>query len=298
MTRGSSFPSTQPKRNLVRLRLWLLPGLLAAICAGFAPPALADTANSANWAGYAVHHSGVSFRKVSGSWRQPNVACTPGVQTYSAYWVGLGGYALDSRALEQTGTEVDCSPKGKTVSSAWYELVPAASKSIRLTVRPGDLVRASVTVNGNKVSIRLRDVTRHHGFHRTFNAPTVDVSSAEWIVEAPSQCFTLDSCQTLPLADFASAKFDSASAKSTTGASGSITDPAWQWTKIRLTPGGHRFAVSHGSGPTVGTASPSSLLAKGTSFDVNYALISAQTIPAIVERRVRLGSDQLVHPTR
>src|SRR5665213_168941 len=97
-----------------------------------APAALADTTRSSNWAGYAVHGSHTSFRRVFGAWRQPAATCTAGTPTYSSVWVGLGGYSTTSQALEQIGSEVDCSASGRVVSSAWYELVPAASRNIRM----------------------------------------------------------------------------------------------------------------------------------------------------------------------
>ena len=270
------------------MRPSIVIALIAAACAVTAPAALADSTNSSNWAGYAVHKPGVSFHTVSGTWRQPDAKCTPGAQSYSAFWVGLGGFSLNAPALEQTGTEVDCSISGKVVSTAWYELVPAASVPIRLTVHPGDLMRARVTVTGRQVVISLDDVTRHTGFKKTLNANVIDVSSAEWIAEAPSQCVSIDSCQTLPLADFAPTKFDSATVKSSTGHSGSISDRTWGWTKINLTPGGRRYAAYNGSGPAAGAASTSSLISGGRSFSVNWALASAQGNPFNQDRRAAL----------
>jgi Peptidase A4 family len=267
------------------MRPSIVIALIAATFAVAAPAAMADATNSSNWAGYAVHKPGVSFRTVTGTWRQPGAKCTPGVQTYSAFWVGLGGFSLNAPALEQTGTEVDCSISGKVVSTAWYELVPAASTPIRLTVRPGDRMRARVTVTGRQVVITLDDLTRHTGFKKALNANVIDVSSAEWIAEAPSQCVSLDSCQTLPLADFAPTKFDSATARSNTGHFGSISDRNWGWTKIRLTPGGRRFAAYNGNGPAAGAASPSSLLPGGHAFSVSWALASAQGNPFVQDRR-------------
>ena len=46
-----------------------------------------------------------------------------GSATYSSVWVGLGGYAQTSRALEQIGTEADCSAAGQATYSAWFEVV-------------------------------------------------------------------------------------------------------------------------------------------------------------------------------
>src|SRR5271156_2413075 len=69
---------------------------------------------SSNWAGYAVtgtSKSPVRFRTVSAHWVQPSVPCTSG-QSYSGFWVGLGGYRQSSQALEQIGTDADCSSSG------------------------------------------------------------------------------------------------------------------------------------------------------------------------------------------
>jgi Peptidase A4 family len=280
------------------MRLWLIGVLTTAVASVFAPAALADTTNSSNWAGYAVHRSGISFKTVTGGWRQPTVRCTAGTPSYSAFWVGLGGYSLNSPALEQTGTEVDCTPGGKAVSSVWYELVPAPSMPIRLDVRPGDLVRASVTTAGTLVTISLDDVTRHRGFHKTVNSPTIDASSAEWIVEAPSECVSAGSCQTLPLARFAPTLFGSASAQTTAGHTGSISDPIWSWTRITLTPDGHRFSTYGGRGPFAPAASPTALLSKGTAFKVDYALVSTPGSPGLRVRTASVRSRPLVHPRR
>src|SRR4029077_3975427 len=142
----------------------------------------------------------------------PTAQCVPGTPTYSSVWVGLGGYNETSNALEQIGSEVDCSARGKVLSSVWYELVPAPSRTIRMTVNPGDRLTASVDVNGHQVKLELDDLTRHKTFTHSVRASVVDVSSADWIVEAPSECAGNSSCQTLALANFGSAKFTRARA--------------------------------------------------------------------------------------
>src|ERR1700761_2817108 len=90
----------------------------AACTLGVAVPAASaatdvQQATSENWAGYVVGGSGSSnqqYKSVSSSWVAPTVSCTGG-QTYSAFWVGLGG-ADGADALEQAGTEADCSSSG------------------------------------------------------------------------------------------------------------------------------------------------------------------------------------------
>src|SRR5580692_3518701 len=104
------FPPPRPKANRqvrVRLSFALIAATLWA-----APSALANSSTSSNWAGYAIHHSHATFNKVIGAWQQPKLTCRPGVSTYSAYWIGLGGYDIDSNALEQIGTEADCGISG------------------------------------------------------------------------------------------------------------------------------------------------------------------------------------------
>ncbi len=107
----------------------LVLGLLAG-----APVALADEGESSNWAGYAVH--GASFHQVIGAWRQPGVSCVPGRRTYSAFWIGLGGFKAGADALEQIGTEADCRASGAERLGAWYEMVPAVSSPSRCASPP------------------------------------------------------------------------------------------------------------------------------------------------------------------
>src|SRR5207237_6697039 len=98
------------------------------------------TTNNSNCAGYAFGPKSKAARlaRVYGSWVVPQGTCTPGSSGYSATWVGLGGFRRSSQSLEQAGTEFDCKPSGEPVYSAWYELVPAAGRTINMTVRPGD----------------------------------------------------------------------------------------------------------------------------------------------------------------
>src|SRR5947209_4898918 len=213
-------------------RFWLIIGLSALVPLLGATSAWAHASKSTNWAGYAVHAKGRSFRQVVGVWREPTLRCRRGRQTFSSYWVGLGGFSRRSRALEQTGTEVDCTSGGHVRSFAWFELVPAASVKIRLRVPPGDLIQGAVTVVGRRVEISIRDLTRHTAFSKVVRAHVLDLSSAEWIVEAPSDCFSNGQCLTLPLANFGSMGFDSALVQSTQGHVGSISDPRWRATRI------------------------------------------------------------------
>jgi hypothetical protein len=260
-------------------RLALLAALAAALLGA---PAAADAAatTSSNWAGYAVSKPGVKFRRVAATWVMPTANCSAtGRRRYSAAWLGLGGYHTTSKALEQIGTEADCTAKGTPSYSAWYELVPDDPVDIDLTIKPGETVSASVTVSGHRVTLYLANRTRGTVFTKQLTADRIDITSAEWIVEAPSACYG-DRCETLPLANFGSTSFAGAKATSTTGHQGTISDPAWSATSIALRADrgrafGGRFTADSGSGG----ASPGDLTATGDGFAVAYEESTAQSQP-------------------
>jgi hypothetical protein len=267
--------------------------VVSALLGLFAPAALADTVQSSNWAGYAVHRAGVRFTKIVAAWRQPNAICPQGRSSYSAVWVGLGGYSGSSQALEQIGSEVDCSRAGKVVSSAWYELVPAPSAPIKMRVRPGDAVFASVTVSGRTTVLTLKNATRHKTFRKTIRTSLIDTSSAEWIVEAPSECLNANACQTLPLANFGSATFGLAATQTSAGHAGTIADRGWDATRIQLAPGGRHFVVNGGS--TAGAATPSGLSGNGSSFRVTFSNVTIRANPLVRAGAAAVRDGYIVH---
>jgi hypothetical protein len=256
-----------------------LPSLIIA-CAALTivgvPAASAATSRSTstNWAGYAVTRSGTSFRHVSGSWVQPAVDCSQGAGTYSSVWVGLGGYKTTSAALEQIGTEADCSGSGKATYSTWYELVPDTSHSARIAIQPGDTIHASAAVSGKLTTLTIKNVTRGTSFTKVLHGSAVDVTSAEWIVEAPSLCTNSGQCVTAPLAAFGTTTFTNARAVSSTGHVGTVSEPAWHTTALDLTAGGgRRFVDARGeaAGGRGAAATTGALDATGGSFAVSYA---------------------------
>lgn len=276
------------------MRAWLTGVFVGLISLAAAPTAVAQVSQSANWSGYAIHRAGVTFRSISGTWQEPTPSCQSGRETFSSYWVGLGGYNANARALEQTGTEVDCTASGKVHSFAWYEAIPSPAVPIKLQVPPGDLIHGQVVVNGHTVTLVLRDLTRNTEYSKVLQTSPVDVTSAEWIVEAPSECLSLYHCITLPLANFGSTPFTSALAQSTAGHSGAISDPSWSATAIKLVP--------HHSPPTLGRhqlghsgdATPSSLEVGGSAFSVTYSPLLSSGALAARSRRATLGG-ALVH---
>ncbi len=247
-------------------------GLLGCLIVGLSAPtamAHADSSTSLNWAGYAVHRHGVKFRKVLGEWQVPTGNCTSGSEGFSAFWVGLGGYSLSSQALEQVGTEFDCTPSGGTFLSAWYEIVPRPPRTIHIRLSPGDRLKARVRVIGKKVTVWLADLTTHQTYRHTVKDRHPDITSAEWIAEAPSECLGISSCQVLPLADFGTIDFTRSTAENTRFRWGGVASGHWNSSRIRLANTNGRRYVS-GSSPAA-VATPSRLSGTGRSFRVTYS---------------------------
>lgn len=213
--------------------------LAALVFANVAAAAVRDDPQlTSNWAGYAVTGGAsapLSFSGVSAIWKEPAATCTSGGATSSAFWVGLGGLSQSSQALEQIGTSADCTSAGRETHFMWYELVPAASVPIALKVFPGNVIAASVSVAGTTVKVQIRNLTRKTRFSKTLRANALDVSSAEWVAEAPSACNQRGRCAVLPLTDFGTVPFANASATAN-GHAGSIVDAAWTATPIELIP--------------------------------------------------------------
>jgi hypothetical protein len=244
------------------------------IAASAASAATVQTAasTSSNWSGYAVQApqgaTPMQFSNVSGSWVQPSVNCSAG-QADAAFWVGIGGASQASNALEQVGTEADCGSDGKPSAFAWYELVPSAPVQLNLPINTGDHMTGRVAVSGSAVTVSLADQTSGQSVTKTLQMQNPDLSSAEWIAEAPSTCDGSGNCQPLPLADFTKVAFDSATATAN-GHTGTISDPAWTAQAMQLDGSGN--LASFGGSAAAGAA-PSTLSSDGSSFTV--ATVSA-----------------------
>ena len=251
----------------------VVTGLALAATANAANPRLYHAAaSSSNWAGYAV--SGTSFTDVKGTWVQPAASCPARSTGYAAFWVGIGGYSGGNGGLEQIGTESNCS-NGRPTYGVWYELLPAASIGIPLTVSPGDTVSAEVSVNGSLVTLTITDVTTGATFTTQQTPSVLDTTSAEWIAEAPSQCSSFNRCTPLPLANFGTVQF-SGSSTTASGHVGTISDATWSATAIQLSGG-------------AGLAVPVTLSSDGASFSVAWqrGATVAVTPPRRAPRPVR-----------
>jgi hypothetical protein len=228
------------------------------------PLAGADTTTSTNWAGYAVTHR-KPFASVTGRWVQPLATCSDASPTYSAFWVGLGGFSANSFAVEQTGTLANC-VGGTPYYTAWYELYPKPPVMLKLPIQPGDTLSATVSVAKTTVLVRLKDVTSGQLFTKRLHMAKPDLGSAEWVAEAPSGCDVAGNCSTLPLTDFGTVDFSHGSA-TVKGHKGRISDPTWSETTIELH--GDFNDPSHPS-QAGANAIPGALGADGGSFAVTW----------------------------
>jgi hypothetical protein len=270
-------PSARKIRAWLPHRAAVTGGLIGLAALALASPAGASAASavSSNWAGYVVKPiAAKKLRSVSGTWTEPAVTCTAGQASYSAVWVGLGGYSQNAKGLEQIGTDSDCTRGGHAVYSSWVELLPAAPTGLSIKVHAGDRITGSVTVIGRDATLGLRDLTTGERVSRTVRVKSEDVSSAEWIVEAPSECSSATSCRTLPLADFGQVEFADATATIASNTS-TIPDGSWDTTALELQ--GSRAITAEKSreqrfaGRALVLASPSDSARASGAFTVSYS---------------------------
>ena len=166
------------------------------------PRFTSDITNS-HWSGYVVVTSysdpQPDFVAVCGSWIVQSVSSSP--QGNAAQWIGIGGF-VHSKTLIQTGTDSESGPNGVSYY-AWIELIPGQVYYPSLTIEPGNVISASVYLDGigtDNWQVQLTDVTT--GQTNTSPVYTFDSSmlSAEWIEENPN-------IGTDTLADFGTAQF-------------------------------------------------------------------------------------------
>ena len=98
---------------------------------------------SAHWSGYAVNSS-APYSSASGTFQVPSVTYDGLANTteYVSDWVGIGGYG-DSTLIQLDAMEI--ASTSDTVSYlVWYELYPAGTQLIPHSVKPGDIITASL----------------------------------------------------------------------------------------------------------------------------------------------------------
>jgi hypothetical protein len=166
--------------------------------------------NSTRWGGYAINESQDSITSVQGSWTQPSVKCnTKSEEQIEAAWVGIDG--LNTSTVEQTGTIAECI-LGTAYYSAWYEFYPSPTQIIStITVTPGNSFTANVTysTSTNEFTITINDTTTGQSFTTASQLGGAERSSAEWIVEPPTENGAI-----VPLADFGKIAFTGCTAES------------------------------------------------------------------------------------
>ncbi len=110
-----------------------------------------------NWAGY-VDTTGPqgAYTGVTGSWDQPAVACTA-TDSYAASWVGMDGFG--NSTTESAGTLAQCYD-GVPHYYTWWEMAPTTGMElVGSTIRPGDVITASVTRSGAEFTLQVTDAT-------------------------------------------------------------------------------------------------------------------------------------------
>ena len=129
------------------------------------------------------------------------------------------------------------------------------------------------------MTLRIRNLTTGARFSATRHVSKVDVSSAEWIAEAPSVCVSANACATLPLTDFGRVQFTSATATSKRH-TGTVPDPAWSALAIELQQGpsavGGPLRANARTASAV-TAVPSTASIADGSFAVSWQQRALQT---------------------
>jgi Peptidase A4 family len=170
------------------------------------PANAAGVSESSNWSGYSA--TGGSFTAVSGTWTVPQVKADSSAGSADATWIGVGGVTNDD--LIQAGTEATVNGAGQVTYSAWVELLPQPPQDVRLTVRPGDVVSASISQQSTGTwRISIVDQTTQQSYQTTVQYQS-SLSSVEWIEEAPS--IVSGRAHVLTLDDFGTVSFEGATA--------------------------------------------------------------------------------------
>ena len=104
--------------------------------------------------------------------------------------------------VEQTVTSADCSG-GAPRYYAWYEMYPKFPVNLSLSIRPGDAISGSVSVDGSgHFTLTIRNNSTGQAFTTTQHSNRARLASAEAIAEAPSS-----SGGVLPLTNFGTVGF-------------------------------------------------------------------------------------------
>lgn len=143
-------------------------------------------ATSTTWAGYAMTGAAGTFTSVASSWMVPTLSCNAvnNATTKSSLAVGLDGDG--STTTEQVGTEGDCNGD-IPLYSGWYEVTANDPVFFANTVKPGDVMAATVTsLGGGNFMFTLFDMTQNWTQTTEQTSATATLSSGEIVAEDPT----------------------------------------------------------------------------------------------------------------
>ena len=133
-----------------------------------------------SWGGYVVYVQSVTM--ASGSWTVPRINCS-GVPTGTCQFVSewIDGYHPNSPAIEQIGTESDCSG-GTPFYYAWY-VTPQNGDENRISgisLNAGDSMSVQVTsLGGGIFTLTMTDETTAQTFSTNISARWITILCRE-----------------------------------------------------------------------------------------------------------------------
>ena len=121
--------------------------------------------------------------------------------------MGVDGTSPSDPSLIQAGVDEQADPNSPSGFdySPWWEILPATATPItNVTVSPGDKIMVTIwQVSGPTWEINLVDETTGESFSTPPEHYTGPGSTAEWVVEATTECRS--QCRTSPLAPYSPA---------------------------------------------------------------------------------------------
>jgi hypothetical protein len=247
---------------------------------------------SPNWSGYVARSPKghrVFYTSATATWTVPAAKCSAKgakARTYSTTWVGLGGYAYETQ--EEVGTNSNCTAAGKGYYYSWFELVPYLSYPVTIkdTLHAGDVVTGLTKVlkAAKRVELQLKDLTAGWTFTTKISWAAPDETSADFVVEAPAECVYY-TCTEASLANFGAVSMHGISIIGN-GKSGSLTDPRFAVTGVKLVPGRLRVPTlnpnartdKQGRAASPAGATPGPVSSDGRSFHIRWVKVATRGI--------------------
>ena len=160
------------------------------------------TSQSSNWSGYAA--MGGPYTVVKGSFTVPSISAGAFGNQQTAEWIGVDGTSTDDPSLIQAGVDEHPDPADPATGDVqpWWEVLPATVTNITsVNVKVGDTVTVTIwELSGTSWAINLTDNTDNQSFTTPPEQYSGPGSSAEWIVEATTECRLR--CRTVALAPY------------------------------------------------------------------------------------------------